>query len=177
MKTSLVALTLLAITAVAVHGGFGDNAEMLRKIRLRVASERIGQLKDLGGILVVVLGDTEDTKAKARLQTEVELRLRRSGVSLPPQGSWEGDIPILMCSTVYSEHHGRLYRTVSVSLTEVAIIARNGAKVQHLNWVSPLMQGTRVVDRIDWSASRAELLIGVDDFCNEFLTANPPKKP
>jgi hypothetical protein len=129
-------------------------------------------LKEVKYMLVGVFSPDQ----RERLQTQIELELRRSGLSPrslgaaePDEDKWN-DAPFLTCQA-NRRSDAELY--IEVVLQEDAVLLRNGKQVTHKTY-----EDERVVVAAGKSPGEQEaeeILAGVQRFCNDVMLANTPK--
>ena len=160
-------------------------ADVCAKVRAHELSLLAG-LKEVRYVLVGFFSDDEgkrglepphDRDRRERLQTQIELELRRSGLFPRNIGAatdrddvkWD-DAPLLICQANLRSD-AELY--VEVVLQEQAILLRNGKQVTHKTYEDGQVVVPAGKSRGEQKAE--QILAGIYRFCNDVMIANTPK--
>jgi hypothetical protein len=130
-----------------------------------------GALKELSGVLVVILtDDSVPTLVNARdaIQTDVELRLRIAGIRvLTAQPS---NTPRLVVGAFWNDNKSAFL--IHVTLVETVLLARNPSiKVEATTWQKA--GGGGCSQFVDVGSVRSLIKDAVDEFLNQWLASNP----
>lgn len=144
---------------------------------------RVGSLKGASqvGVAVVPLSPEaeQDGLSRRQLQTDVELRLRKAGIIVrPEEENRHPGVPWLFVEVVNLRlPTGLCAYAIGVSCRQLVILYRDEKIVveEATTWQKPLLLATVGANNMPASV-RGDVGDMVDEFINDWLTANPVKR-
>lgn len=168
------ALVMILASSMVFLGQTDTKNDTYEAWKINREREKTILLRNLPPVFVrASLGENMDSTDLQRLKTAIEIRLRDRGIGVvekPPYSAVFG------CYVFWVGQPGWYTSEISVTLAEAATLNRTGQTVTHESWKSITNGRKTEAKEPTFEQAREWIMAGVDEFCNDYLAANP-KQP